>query len=214
MRASFDAGSALPGLRNRSQYHSAYSPLDANAGTEYTPQWMKMPNLASLHHAGVGRLSTDSQVGSYRFVDVAASSALATSAEAPTSAHRQNTCNARTNASRSIRMKHLGHVGPPFLRRGRRPFFLHGLHERPPALRLRIRGHGAHVRVEIRAHVLEVREQDAVPQVDGIVADVGEPDPRQHARPNRGVLTHVLVSIFRSKFQYLPVSLHSFSHSR
>src|SRR3954471_8258654 len=53
----------LPGAFSRSQYHSAYSPFGAKAGTEYTPQWMKIPNLASVHHAGVGRLSTDAQSG-------------------------------------------------------------------------------------------------------------------------------------------------------
>src|ERR1035438_5704466 len=39
------------------QYHSAYASLPgrtgAYEGTEYTPQWMKMPNLASENHAGV-----------------------------------------------------------------------------------------------------------------------------------------------------------------
>jgi hypothetical protein len=47
-----------------SQYHSAYSPTGDQEGTEYTPQWMKMPNLASSYHSGSGRVSRLSQVGS------------------------------------------------------------------------------------------------------------------------------------------------------
>lgn len=35
-------------------------------GTENTPQWMKMPNLAWSNQEGRGRLSRDSHVGSYR----------------------------------------------------------------------------------------------------------------------------------------------------
>src|SRR5947209_11174279 len=47
------------------QYHSAYLPLGPQDGTEYTPQWMKMPNLASWYHPGMGRVSRDAQVASY-----------------------------------------------------------------------------------------------------------------------------------------------------
>ena len=36
------------------------------------PQWMKMPNLASWNQAGLGRLSRDFQVGSYRGAATAA----------------------------------------------------------------------------------------------------------------------------------------------
>jgi hypothetical protein len=39
-------------------YHSF-----AKAGTEYTPQWKYMPNLASLNHSGTGfEFSSDSNV--------------------------------------------------------------------------------------------------------------------------------------------------------
>ena len=48
------------------QYHSAYSPVLPHAGTEYRPQWMKMPNFASQNHCGQGRLSSDSHFGSNR----------------------------------------------------------------------------------------------------------------------------------------------------
>ena len=40
---------------------SSYS---ANAGTEYTPQWTKTPNLASFHHCGHGRVFSGSQLAS------------------------------------------------------------------------------------------------------------------------------------------------------
>src|SRR5512138_193439 len=40
-------------------YHSL-----SNAGTAYTPQWMKMPNLASSNHAGTRYCLSESQVGS------------------------------------------------------------------------------------------------------------------------------------------------------
>src|SRR5688572_4143844 len=142
----------------RSQYHSAYSPLVANAGTEYTPQWMKIPNFASRHHCGVGRLSMDCQSGVKRC-------ALAADA-----AHSRTSIANLRIVTPSLEMEHFGHVRPPLLRRRGGPFLLHGLHESPPALRGRIRGHGAHVRCEIATDVLEVREQDAVAQVDGIVA--------------------------------------------
>jgi len=38
--------------------------LVAQDGTEYKPQCMKMPNLALVNHSGIGRLSSDSQLGS------------------------------------------------------------------------------------------------------------------------------------------------------
>jgi len=40
-------------------YHSL-----PKAGTEYTPQWMKMPNLASRYHSGTEYCSSEAQVGS------------------------------------------------------------------------------------------------------------------------------------------------------
>src|SRR4029079_14041177 len=98
----------------RSQYHSAYSPLGANDGTEYTPQWMKIPNFASLHHCGVGRLSMDSHVGAYRFVSAAKT--------CPTSDRHNRETNVRIPPS--VGMEALGHVRPPLLRAGGRPFLL------------------------------------------------------------------------------------------
>ena len=38
--------------------------MSQKLGTEYTPQWMKIPNLPSSNHSGVGWFSSDSQVGS------------------------------------------------------------------------------------------------------------------------------------------------------
>ena len=92
--------------------------------------------------------------------------------------------------------------------RGSGPLLLHGLHERPPALRRRIRRHRAHVGSEIVAHVFEVREQDAVAQVDGIVADVRAPDLLEHGRPHLGVVVHVVVAVFGAELEDLAVALH------
>ena len=92
--------------------------------------------------------------------------------------------------------------------RGSGPLLLHGLHERPPALRRRVRRHRAHVGGEIVAHVFEVREQDAVAQVDGIVADVRAPDLLEHGRPDLRVVTHVVVAVFGAEFEDLAVALH------
>ena len=39
-------------------YHSL-----PNAGTENTPQWMKMPNFASLYHSGSRYVPSDGQSG-------------------------------------------------------------------------------------------------------------------------------------------------------
>lgn len=44
----------------RYQNHS-----DPKLGTEYTPQWIKIPNLASSYHEGRGLESSDSHVGLY-----------------------------------------------------------------------------------------------------------------------------------------------------
>lgn len=44
----------------RYQNHS-----DPKLGTEYTPQWIKIPNLASSYHKGRGLESSDSHVGLY-----------------------------------------------------------------------------------------------------------------------------------------------------
>ena len=61
---------------------------------------------------------------------------------------------------------------------------LHGLHDGPPLLGLRILRHLRHVGLVVRADVLEVREELAVPVEDGVVADVALRDLRQHLRPH------------------------------
>ena len=60
-------------------YHSGY-PWSIQAGTEYGPQQTKTPNLASLNQAGIGRLSSEAQFGSYfgaAWVPAAASTSTA-----------------------------------------------------------------------------------------------------------------------------------------
>src|SRR4051794_24256838 len=105
-----EAGS--PGARSRSQYHSAYSPCGANAGTEYTPQWMKMPNFASVHQAGVGRLSTEAQSGVTRC------------AWASVEVHNNNTSSARM-VDPSVGVEHFRHGRPPFVDTRSGPLLLH-----------------------------------------------------------------------------------------
>src|SRR3954471_22083420 len=98
-----EAGS--PRAFSRSQYHSAYSPLGAKAGTEYTPQWMKMPNLASLHQPGVGRLSTELHRGS-----------TPCPCTAVAARHRHIQRRQRGDiAATSIAVEHFGHGRPPLV---------------------------------------------------------------------------------------------------
>ena len=153
---------------------------------------MKMPNFASLHQAGVGRLSMDSQFGVEVRCACAAADADASTGRASTRLRSHHRPQSRWNTS--VMFDHHSSA------RGGGPLLLHGLHERPPALRLRIRRHGAHVGREVVAHVLEVREQDSVAQVDRVVADVRAMDLLEHARPDRRVVPHVVVAVFGPEF--------------
>ncbi len=49
--------SGVPCIYMRRGYHSL-----PNAGTLYTPQWMKMPNFASRYHRGGAYCESDAQL--------------------------------------------------------------------------------------------------------------------------------------------------------
>jgi hypothetical protein len=52
--------SSIPGWYMFRGYHSL-----PNAGTEYAPQWMKIPNFASSYHGGTSYFCRDSHSGRY-----------------------------------------------------------------------------------------------------------------------------------------------------
>src|ERR1700722_19747288 len=66
----------LPGTYMLREYHSF-----PNAGTEYTPQWRKMPNFASRNQSGARYWASESQVawkGALRLVGAVSARTFAT----------------------------------------------------------------------------------------------------------------------------------------
>src|SRR5713226_1847785 len=106
-------------------------------------------------------------------------------------------------------MKNLFHLRPPLARFSCRWRFLHRLHHCPPFLSLGVRSHFAPVTLQVASVVLEIAEEDAVLEVDGIVSDVAFRNLCQHFRPDRGVIS--LVGVLTT---WLEPDRHSKAHHR
>src|SRR4029077_15477094 len=91
----------------------------------------------------------------------------------------------------SIHVKHFAHLRPPFSLLSIRYRLLHALHDFPPFLGLFVRGHFGPVALHVAAVIFEVTEQDAVLEVDGVVANIALPDHVQHLWPDRLVILFV-----------------------
>lgn len=83
------------------------------------------------------------------------------------------------------------HGCPPLTLRAVGEWLLHGFHDGPPALRSGVSSHPAHVCFVVLANVLEVPEQAAISEKDGVVADVARRDGVEHGRPNGLVMLPV-----------------------
>jgi hypothetical protein len=150
---------------------------------------MKIPNFASLHQAGVGRLSIDSQVGSNFCAEAKGAATHVQTNERECAKHRDLSRDGKTSDifdhhSAGAAVDHFCCMGSM------------SAHQRWGR---RVRRHRAHVGIEVDTCVLEIREQDVVAQVNRIVADVRPPDLLQDRRPDLGVVTHVVVTSVRGE---------------
>src|SRR3954454_13198437 len=84
------------------------------------------------------------------------------------------------------------HLGPPLALGARGQRLLHGVGDLPPALGVGVGGHRRHVRGVVVADVGGAGEEEAVVEVDGVVADVAAGDLGEHGRPDVGVDAAVL----------------------
>src|ERR1700731_51951 len=94
---------------------------------------------------------------------------------------------------KSIEMKNLLHLCPPFAWFSCRKRFLHRLHHRPPFLCFGMCSHLGPVTFHIGAVIFEVAEETAVFEINRVVSDVAFQNLLQNLRPNRRVISLVEV---------------------
>src|SRR3979409_1379847 len=115
----------------------------------------------------------------------------------------------RTPGRCSVKVEHLLHRRPPLPVVGGVNRLLAGIGELPPPLGRRVRGHRRHVGVVVVAVVLQIGEQDAVAQVDRVIADMHLVQLREHARPGVGVQRAVLRLFLRAQPDDRREALHA-----